>query len=415
MNSKKKYIVCLGDGMADEACSALNGLTPLEKASIPTIDLIAKKGKTGLVHTVPAGCHPGSDVANMGLLGYDPRQFYTGRGPIEAVAMGIQVPKDKWVFRCNLVCLSDENGVVPDGPIHFKSAVMKSFTADHISSEEADQLLKELQQKMDQKSIQFFTGVSYRHIVLLSDQYHSVTCSAPHDASDKQIDPFLPKGKNEQEIFQLMHHANEILRQSKVNKKRIQNGKLPANSIWPWSQGKIPTFPSFQEKYGLSGGIITAVDLLKGLAKLTGLKAPFVQGATGFVDTNYKNKIKEAFSILKEHDFVYIHIEAPDEAGHLGDAILKTKAIEDFDQNVMKPVWQYVQNNPNTALLILPDHPTPCRTKTHTSNPVPFVYYDPNIIPDQTDQYTEKTVSDWTFEFPWELMQAFLDKKPVNV
>lgn len=392
-----KYIICLGDGMADEPLASLNNKTPLEYANSPEMDALAKAGQTGLVHTVPEGCHPGSDVANMGILGYDPRNYYTGRGPIEAASMGITPNKNQIIFRCNLVTIENN--------------IMKEFTAGHISDAEGEALMAELNEHFQSESdIQFFSGVGYRHIVLLNQKFLNLKTTAPHDILDRNVTTFLPQGDLQNEMEAFILEAREVLKNSKINKHRIEKGLPAATDIWPWSQGRLPELPSFKTKFGKTGGIITAVDLLKGLAQLTGLEAPQVEGATGFMDTNYANKLAESLRILDTHDFVYIHVEAPDECGHMGDEKLKTKAIEDFDKEIIGPIRAYVEKNPDTVVLVLPDHPTPCHLKTHTSKAVPFILYSPALVPDQSQHYSEKEAESGSlkFSYPWELLSHFL-------
>ena len=394
-----KYIVCLGDGMADEPLEELGNKTPLQVANIPNMDYFAKTGKCGLVATVPEGCHPGSDVANMGILGYDPREYYSGRGAIEAAAMNIQAAEDEIYFRCNLVCIKENN--------------MISFTSDHITTEEADQLLNALNEHFDDNGINFFTGVSYRHILTLKDSFAGLKTVAPHDILDKNIIEYLPQGNNQDQIHNIIEQAHNVLINHPINLKRLEQNKLPATHIWPWSPGKRPKLSPFFEKYGMRGGIVTAVDLLKGLANLTGLDYPSVKGATGFLDTNYKAKFDAGLKILENDQFVYLHIEAPDEAGHMGDPNLKIKAIEDFDKEIVGRVRKYCEKNPDTRVLIMPDHPTPCKYKTHTSNPVPYVVSGKNAPANTVSEYHESPdgLSDNDFfQYPWELMDYFVEK-----
>ena len=393
-----KYILCLGDGMADHPIAELGNKTPLEFAFTPNMDRIAQNGQSGMVHTVPDGYSPGSDVANMGILGYDPREFYTGRGPIEAASMGIKVPDEKIVFRCNLVCI--ENGI------------MKDFTSGHISTEEADSLMKELDTHFN--DLDFFSGVSYRHIVLMKKSFLNLKTVAPHDITDQKVDKFFPKGENEIEMMAIIDEAHRILMSYDVNKKRAENGQSMATHIWLWSQGPLPKYSSFKSKYGIDGGIVTAVDLLKGLATLSGLKSPDVEGATGFIDTNYKGKVDAGLALLESSDFSYIHIEAPDEAGHMGDYKLKIKAIEDFDAKVVGPVLEYQSKNPTINVMVLPDHPTPCAVKTHTHEPVPYALYYDGIEIDKQQCYSENEARNGNgreFQFPWELLDYFILQK----
>jgi 2,3-bisphosphoglycerate-independent phosphoglycerate mutase len=387
-----KYIILLGDGMSDEACDALNGKTPLEAATTPTLDWFARNGDVGLVPTVPDTLHPGSDVANMGVLGYDPRLYYSGRGPIEAAAMGITVPDDFIIFRCNLVSIINNT--------------MSDFTAGHISNEKGAQLLSELNAHFKETGIQFYPGVGYRNIVLLPKKYKSLVTTAPHDIIDQDISASLPKGDYENDMASFITECHHRIKKSSID--------TASTHIWPWSQGPYPKMPSFKKKFAISGGIVTAVDLLKGLATLTGLHAPNIEGATGFTDTNYPNKMNAAFKLLNTHDFCYIHIEAPDECGHMGDALLKTQSIEDFDNNVCHPIQRYCQKNPNTIVLIMPDHPTPCRLRTHTRSPVPFILYSPNSTPSFTAQrYTEHHAKKTGLiaSSSWELTTHMIEKK----
>ena len=390
-----KHIICLGDGMADEPIAELNNQTPLEYAHTPYLDQCSQLGQSGWVTTVPGPFQPGSDVANMGILGYDPTQYYTGRGPIEAASLDINPSEKQVIFRCNLVSIQDN--------------IMKDFTANHITTEEAQQLLLELNASFKSDIIEFFTGVSYRHILLHDAQFNDLKTTAPHDILDQDITDYLPQGTNADPLLDFITKCQTILTQSDVNKRRIDQDLLPANSIWPWSQGLKPTLPSFQTSFNKTGSIITAVDLLKGLATLMNLDRPNIPGATGFIDTNYDGKVSAALSALETQDFVYLHIEAPDEAGHMGDAKLKVKAIEDFDKQVIKPVLDYVQKKSDVSLMALPDHPTPCHLKTHTSNPVPFVIYKPGIESNQCSGYNEKAIesSSLSFETPWDLLTRF--------
>ena len=390
-----KYIICLGDGMADEPIPELNNKTPLAVAKTPNMDFIAREGQAGLVKTVPNGLTPGSDVANMGILGYDPRQYYTGRGPIEAVSMGLSIPPDKLVFRCNLCYV--ENGI------------MKDFTANHVSSEEGTRLLEVLNEAFKQEGVEFFPGVSYRNLATLPNKYPKLSSTAPHDILDCPIEDHYPKGDNQTTIITIMDRCHQILQNDSTIRKC--SGSKP-NFVWLWSQGPIPECESFESKFGLSGGIVTAVDLLKGLGKLMKLKTPTVEGATGFLDTNYANKVAAAQAILKTDNFVYLHVEAPDEAGHMGDFKLKIKAIEDFDNQIIRPMLEYQNNNPDTVILVLPDHPTPCSLKTHTNNPVPWAIYHQDIVSDDVKAYDELSCNQNkdSFNYPWELLNYFLNQ-----
>ena len=397
-----KYIICLGDGMADHPIKALHNKTPLETAHTPNIDSISSQGYLGLADTVPQGFSPGSDVANMGILGYDPAKYYTGRGPIEAASLNISLNERELIFRCNLVTVSNNHLV--------------DFTSEHISTEESAQLINELNTHFNNKGVRFIAGVSYRHIMVVDEKYAELNTIAPHDIIDQPITTHLPHGPNQNPFLAIINQANTIIENSPINKKRIQANKKPANHIWPWSQGKYPSMPPFKEKYGLTGGIVTAVDLLKGLGVLTQLETPDVPGATGFIDTNYANKMKAALKLLEHHDFCYLHIEAPDEAGHMGDSQLKIKAIEDFDKHIVGPTLDYQKQHPDTVIMVLPDHPTPCDIKTHTHEPIPFCYYYPNYPTPSTYTYTEKNAkkTQQYIHSPWALLQQFLNQPETN-
>lgn len=381
-----KYIVCLGDGMADWPVAKLGGQTPLEAAKTPMMDYLAAHGQVGLVQTVLPGYSPGSDVANMGILGYDPADYYTGRSPIEAAALGIELSEDQIACRCNLVSLVD--------------GVMDSFTAHHISTEQADYVIQTLNDHFSGRGIAFHTGVSYRHIAVIDKKYTDLVCVPPHDISDQDVTGHLPRGRHADDFIALMKEAWTVV--SALN--------VSATGIWLWGQGPIPSYPSFQSMTGLTGGIVTAVDLLKGLAKLSGLEAPLVDGATGFLDTNYAGKWAASLDILDRHDFVYTHIEAPDECGHLGDVDKKVQAIEAFDSEIVARALTYVNENPDTRLLVLPDHPTPCETKTHSHEDVPFVMYGSGILPNGQSAYNEPCAKSIgrLFDTPWGLLNAFL-------
>ncbi|RAP27155.1 cofactor-independent phosphoglycerate mutase [Candidatus Marinamargulisbacteria bacterium SCGC AG-333-B06] len=395
-----KHIICLGDGMADHPIAKLGNQTPLEFAKTPHIDFISHHGCLGLVDTVPKGFNPGSDVANMGILGFNPAQYYTGRGPIEAASLKVTCNDDDLIFRCNLVTL--ENNVMTD------------FTAGHITSDESKVLIQELNEGFSDSPIRFIAGVSYRHIMIAPSSFFDLTTVAPHDIIDNDVATFWPQGKNMDDFKAIIDKANHILSQSSINQSRSHAQQKIANSIWPWSQGTYPKMESFFTKYHKTGGIVTAVDLLKGLGCLIGLETPSVPGATGFIDTNYDNKISAAKTILDSHDFCYIHIEAPDEAGHMGDVELKIKAIEDFDSFVVKPMLDYMDTYPDCVIMVLPDHPTPCDIKTHTHEPVPFCFYYPSYANGSLLPYSEKAAESTHVHFstPWDLLASFLQESP---
>ncbi|NLX25174.1 MAG: cofactor-independent phosphoglycerate mutase [Lentisphaerae bacterium] len=354
-----KYVVLVGDGMGDYPVDALGGMTPLQAAKIPTIRRIAGLGETRLVQTVPEGMPPGSDVANLALLGYDAAQNYTGRAPIEAAGAEIVMEASEVAFRCNLVTVED--------------GVMVDYSAGHITTEEAHLLVESLQEQLGRTGLTFHPGVQYRHLLVWDGAPAGCRCVPPHEISDKPVEEFLPTGERQDELRTLMELSKEVLADHPVNKKRIAEGKKPATQIWLWGQGNAMQLESYKTLYGLDGGVISAVDLLKGIAKLAGLEAPDVVGATGFLDTNYQGKVDAALEILERKDFVYVHIEAPDECGHMGDAQKKTFAIEEFDAKVCAPILQWLEERGEPYTLILcTDHRTPVALKGHTAEPVPM-------------------------------------------
>ncbi len=363
-----KYIVIIGDGMTDRPIEALGGKTPLQAAFTPNMDSIAQKGILGRVHTIPEGFHPGSDVANLSILGYDPRKYYSGRAPLEAASMGIELGNDDVAFRCNLVCLKYNKTR--------DRAVMEDYSAGHISTEEAAELIKALNEGLSSPDIKFYPGISYRHLMLWKGGSTEVECVPPHDIIGKEITEYLPVGKGDDVLRSLMEKSVEILEAHEINKKRAAQGKPVANSIWLWGQGRKPNMPTLKDRYGITGALVSAVDLTKGLGKYAGLEILDVPGVTGYLDTNYYGKAEYSLKALERHDFVYIHVEAPDEAGHSGNYKDKIKAIEDFDALVVGTVLRGAGAFDNYRILIMPDHPTPIEIRTHSDEPVPFVIYD---------------------------------------
>jgi 2,3-bisphosphoglycerate-independent phosphoglycerate mutase len=346
-----KYIVILGDGMADEPLAELGGRTPLEYAEKPNMDRIAREGRCGMLRTVPTGFEPGSDVANLSILGYDPRTSYTGRGPLEAASMGIDLGEGEMAYRCNLVAIRD--------------GVMEDFNAGHISSAEGAELLCDLDVALGGDA-RVYPGISYRNLMVVPGARGAVT-TPPHDIVGQPVTAFLPRGDDAELLLDCMERAREVFADHPVNRRRLAEGKTPATDIWPWSGGRRPSIAPFREKYGLSGGVISAVDLLSGIARLAGMEVIHVPGATGFIDTDYEAKARYAVDALDRLDFVYMHVEAPDEAGHMGSVEEKVRAIERLDEAI-----GIVLDRPDTTVAVLPDHPTPIRCKTHTADPVPF-------------------------------------------
>jgi len=355
-----KFVVLVGDGMGDYPLEVLDGKTPLEIAHTPNMDFIASYGTLGLVQTVPEGMPPGSDVANMNLMGFDPKRYHTGRGPIEAASLGIKTAPDDVIFRCNLVTLGEKDGQL----------FMEDYSAGHITSEEAREIIFSLKEKLP-CNFSLYPGISYRHILVWHKGKENFETTPPHDITGKKIDPYLRGLPSE--IREVMELAKEVLVTHPVNQRRLKEGKRPANSIWPWGQGKSPTIPSFEEKYGLKGAVISAVDLIKGIGILAGLKVINVPGATGYLDTNYKGKAEYALKALDECDFVYVHVEAPDEAGHEGNLTAKIEAIERFDQEVVGTILR-VAPQKDIHILVTMDHYTPITLKTHVAEPVPFAF-----------------------------------------
>ncbi|HQQ36881.1 MAG TPA: cofactor-independent phosphoglycerate mutase, partial [Methanothrix sp.] len=368
-----KLIVLLGDGMADLPLEVLGGRTPLQAAEKPNMDRLARQGRSGLARTVPEGFAPGSDVANLSVLGYDPAECYTGRAPLEAAAMNVHLGPDDIAFRCNFVTI--DNGL------------MKDYSAGHISTEEGQELIEALAPLMPGQRL--YPGVSYRNLLVLQAGARA-ECTPPHDISGQPVEEHLPRGQDSELLVALMEAARPVLERHQVNRRRIAAGKRPANAIWLWGQGPAPAMPSFAEKYGLSGAMISAVDLLKGIGRYAGLEVIDVPGATGNIDTNYQGKVDAALEALKSRDFVYLHIEAPDEAGHEGEIDLKVRAIELFDEKVVGPVLQALEKSgEDWRVLLMPDHATPISIKTHSSDPVPFTIAGSGIEPDEVERFDE--------------------------
>ncbi|MDE6667595.1 MAG: cofactor-independent phosphoglycerate mutase [Clostridia bacterium] len=363
-----KYIVVLGDGMADWKIPSLNNKTCLECAKTPTLDSIIAKSEIGLCKTVPDGFKPGSDVANMSVLGFNPQSYYTGRSPLEAVSMGINLKDTDVTIRCNLVTLSD------DEP--YEKKVMLDYSAGEISTQEAQELIACLKENFDSKDYKLYAGIQYRHCLVVNGGATGAQLTPPHDISDKIIENYLPKGVNSSIYGGLLKKSYEILSSHPVNLKRIKKSKNPANSIWLWGEGTKPALADFEKLRGLKGGIISAVDLVKGLGLLAGMKIIEVPGATGNYDTNFQGKANAAADeLINGLDFVYIHMEAPDECGHHGDYKNKIYSIEQIDSVVKTIINRLSAAGEDYAILFCPDHPTPCEIKTHTSDPVPYLLY----------------------------------------
>jgi 2,3-bisphosphoglycerate-independent phosphoglycerate mutase len=358
-----KYVIIHGDGMADWPCAELDGRTPLEAARKPNMDSIAARGRLGMVATIPTGMAPGSDVGTMTMLGYDPARYHTGRAPIEAASMGIALGPDDVVFRMNLVALAAGAGGAPE---------MLDFTSGHITSEEAALIVADLRAALAGDGIEFFNGVSYRHLMVWRDGEPGATLTPPHDITGQPVAGHLPEGPGAGRLRALMERAAAILKDHPVNRARREAGKCAATDVWFWGQGKRPAVPTLRERFGVEGSVISAVDLVNGLGRLAGLELIKVPGATGYLDTDYAAKGRYGIDALKRRDFLLLHIEAPDEAGHMGRADLKAEAIERIDELIVGPLLRALPDFGEWALLLMPDHATPSKLKTHSSEPVPF-------------------------------------------
>ncbi|MBI5638994.1 MAG: cofactor-independent phosphoglycerate mutase [Nitrospirae bacterium] len=359
-----KYIVLVGDGMADRPVQELGGRTPLQAAYTPNMDALASEGIIGGARTIPEGMHPGSDVANLSILGYNPREFYSGRAPLEAASIGVSLGDKDIAFRCNLVTLKFNRDRT--------RAVMEDYSSGHISTEEARELITEVNSSLGTDMIRFYPGISYRHLMVWAGGSPDIECVPPHDIIGKDVIDYLPVGQGDDVIRKIMLDSVDILENHPVNRQRAKGGKNPGNSIWLWGQGRKPVLPTFREKYSIEGALISAVDLTRGLGKYAGFEILNVPGMTGYLDTNYKGKAEAALKALQKVDFVYLHVESPDEAGHSGNCRDKIKAIEDFDALVVGTVMQGMKDFESYRILLLPDHPTPVALRTHTDDPIPF-------------------------------------------
>ena len=378
-----KYIVMLGDGMADYPVEALGGKTPLEVAKKPNIDRLARGGRLGMVKTVPDGLKPGSDVANLSAMGYDPLKCYTGRSPLEAVSIGIQMEDTDVAFRCNLVTLSDE--------AEYAEKTMVDYSSGEITTAEAAELIRAVDAAFRTDEILFYPGISYRHCMIWHQGPVGLNLTPPHDISDRKITEYLPQNPV---ILDLMKRSYEILKDHPVNRDRIARGLNPANSIWLWGEGTRPGVTGFEAAYGVKASVISAVDLIKGIGLCAGMKVIEVEGATGNIDTNFKGKGEAALkTLLDGQDLVYIHVEAPDECGHHGDLEGKIQAIERIDQDIVGPLLKGLEEaGEDYSILVMPDHPTPISIKTHISDPIPYLLYCSTDVTDSgIDTYTEKT------------------------
>ena len=401
-----KYVVVLYDGMADYPVEALGGKTPMQKANKPIFDSLAKRGEAGLVRTIGEGLKPGSEIGNLTVMGYDPRKYFTGRSPLEAISIGVKMADDDISLRCNLVTLSDEE--------NYDDKTMVDYSAGDISSEEAAKIIKTVQQNFGGGEFDFYSGVSYRHCLIFHKGTTDLgTMTPPHDISGRVVGPYISTSPNAQKLTSLMRKSYDLLKDHPVNIERIKQGKRPANSIWLWGEGTKPTLPPFSELYGVKGTVISAVDLLKGIGIAAGMQTPEVEGATGYIDTNFEGKANAAVDALKKDcDFAYIHIEAPDECGHRYEPENKVKAIEYIDSRVLPIVIKGLEEiGEDYKIMILPDHPTPLSTRTHASDPVPYMIYQKSKEKDSGVESINEESAKKTGNFidaGYELMNKFI-------
>ncbi len=397
-----KYAIIIPDGCADEPQETLGGKTPLEAARLPAMDEIARSGLVGRSNNVPAHLPAGSDVANMSLLGYDPDANFTGRAPLEAAAQGIELAEDDWAIRCNLVTVEDQ--------------IMRDFTAGHISTDEARQLLAAAQEQLGNDRLQFFTGVSYRNLLIYQGAgapapfSRDTRTTPPHDLTDKSVADDYPRGPGSDLLNELMERSSAVFGGHAVNEARRAGGKLPATNIWLWGLGKAPRLDAFTSRYGKTGKMITAVDLLRGLARLVGWDVIEVPGATGYLDTDYAAKGRAAIDALATTDVICVHIEAPDEASHEGNVAEKIRALEAIDEHIVAPLYAALRAQGPYRILVSPDHPTPIRTKTHSHGFVPFAIAGSDIPVDSSQSYDEPTATRSKHNYPegWRLMDEFI-------
>lgn len=383
-----KYAVLVGDGMADYPVSELKGKTPLEFSRTPNMDLIAKSGSGGKALTIPKGMEPGSDVANLSALGFDPKEYYSGRGPLEAASMDINLESNEIAFRCNLVTVC--------------GGVMDDYSAGHIPTKESVVLMEILNKELQSEGVKFYPGVSYRNLMIIKEDLLGsgrgvLKCVPPHDISGRKIKRYLPKGKGALKLRNIMEKSVDILTKHEINQIKLDLKENPANMIWLWGQGKKSQLPLFKESFGVTAGIISAVGLLKGIGKTLGMEVIDVPGATGYYDTDYNAKAKYAIDALNRLDLIFVHVESPDEAGHNGDLRNKILAIENFDDKIVGPIWRSLKANGEYRILVLPDHPTPLKLRTHVADPVPFALCGKGVSRDDMMIFTEKGAGKGSF------------------
>ncbi len=383
-----KHLVVLFDGMADYPIPELDGKTPLEAADTPNIDRLARTATVGLVKSVDDGMKPGSDVANLSIMGYDPKKYYTGRSPLEAGSIGIDMKTTDVSLRCNLVTLTDE--------ANYEDKTILDYCADDISSEEAEVLVKYLAEHLNNEEFTFYNGVSYRHCLIWDNGTLDIgTMTPPHDITGKPIKEYIPTHPNAAKLYDLMVKSYDLLKEHPLNLERIRKGKRPANSIWLWGEGTRALLDDFYEKYGLKGSMISAVDLLKGIGKFANMNVVHVDNVTGYIDTNFEGKAKAAIEEFQNgQDFVYIHVEAPDECGHRNEIDNKVKAISIIDKVILGPVTEYLRSQGDFKVLVTPDHATPLSLKTHTNDPIPFFMYDSTKDAEGVEGFCEKAAAE---------------------
>ncbi len=375
-----KYILLVGDGMADRPIEELGGKTPLEVARTPNMDFLAREGIVGKARTIPEGMPAGSTVATLSLLGYDPRVYLIGRGPLEAASRGIELRDGEIAFRCNLVTVGEKE--------------MIDYSAGHISSEEALVLMEYIDDNLGGDDLHFYPGVSYRHLMITQGELSALECTPPHDIMGENFETHLPKGEGEEFIRHLLYKSKDLLAEHKINQERVKRGKNPANMIWAWEQGKKPVMPTLKDRYNISGAVISAVDLIRGIGYYAGLDIIEVPGATGYIDTNYEGKVEYALRLLDNNDFIFVHVEAPDEAGHAGDVDLKIETIEDFDTRLVGGILRGLEGKRDYKILLLPDHFTPLSIRTHSPEPVPFLIYSPDGEHNNVRTFSEKAAEE---------------------
>lgn len=402
-----KYIVMVPDGMGDYPLEELDGRTPLECSKVPNMTYMAKNGKVGMVSVIPKGMTPASDVANLSIIGYDPLKYYSGRGPLEAANMDIGLGDDDVAFRCNLI--TEDKGILTD------------YSSGHITTKEADILMRAIDKKLGKGDVKFYLGISYRHLMVIKNGRHfkssgkdadlsKISYMPPHDIVGQRVDKNLPKGKGADFLIKLMNDSKAVLEKQDINRVRLDLKENPASMVWLWGQGTKPRLPMFEEKYGVKGAIVSAVNLVNGIGKLIGLEVIDVPGATGYYDTNYQGKADYAMAALDNNDFVFVHVEATDEAGHNKDIRAKITAIENFDKHIVGTALKYFKGRDDVKMMLLPDHSTPISIGTHTSDPIPFVICGAGVEADNTMVFSEKSgkASRLTFPSGWQLMDSFM-------